>query len=899
MSAVQELDCESSMSYHASIPSENSPSIPQSCLKKTTQSINSLKKGHRKTRSISDSFVFDIQSSSSICPPFFLEKLADSAIPVTSLSNTSITCSSINSKDDNFNLIAHPLESPLSVSQDALCFTSGSLVSTAVGSTSPEPSHLHSQQPIPAGFSLVSTRNSSYLDNQIHNLPVNYQNPACMDSNDSHLTNAVILGNDSFADPQNQNASILPTNTSIQLPPKSSELRSLFFNGDSTDFDDSLSAHSSDNNSITDLTSPCNATLTNSNISSSTKQDPDKNFVSNTASNRRKKETHSQSFQPTVKREVRESSTSSSNTCSDFTGSSVSNDFSCSLSSKSSIASFTPSNDSPIHDRGDLSSPSLITIHGSTTTLNKKSVPSTHNQHDKYSTMPNMRSKKSSPQSLLKKRSSVVRRKSSRSLKSKPSMLDLIDNNKLTTFPQVYNTFVGTSGVVEHSSSPVASNDSFLNCYHTFSGIGRPSSRKYVSSNTPQDKYFDGETSVSSLMMANNMDGRIVFVEDYFDEIHLHNKTARNFSSANFSSANFGSDSPTGPRPSNSKARSALSKPLTATLEDTSNSKLVSRLQGDGTKTGDSLRHGLNKGLQPPFTVSSPNKKLLPPLEPKNADSKLDSFNEILATPSRIPTTTGSKNSSPFSTVGSTVTVEPVSTPRQSKSKRNVSSSSQCQLSPFSTMRRGSMIKTCVHCHQQLYELSNTQYLEFVCNDCAGFHQLLSGNETKKPRKLPKSLDLDDHALPGPDGIKGYNMGPPLVVKKVRNTNTPVVSTTSLSLSPYNGSNPHRTAAVDHKFKSTIDLPASAYIDWTSASNGRHTIGPNSDFSAWASASMVSLGSFVSNFSRRTVAGECQNGMDSSPKRKMEWYASMRRKLRWRWRISGLLPQGMVSLGKL
>lgn len=42
-------------------------------------------------------------------------------------------------------------------------------------------------------------------------------------------------------------------------------------------------------------------------------------------------------------------------------------------------------------------------------------------------------------------------------------------------------------------------------------------------------------------MVANNLESGIVFVEDYFDEVHLQNKTARNFSSANFSSANFGS----------------------------------------------------------------------------------------------------------------------------------------------------------------------------------------------------------------------------------------------------------------------------------------------------------------------------------------------------------------------
>lgn len=44
-------------------------------------------------------------------------------------------------------------------------------------------------------------------------------------------------------------------------------------------------------------------------------------------------------------------------------------------------------------------------------------------------------------------------------------------------------------------------------------------------------------------------------------------------------------------------------------------------------------------------------------------------------------------------------------------------------LSPFSTMRRGSVVKTCVHCHKQLYEFSNTHFIELVCKDCACIHQ--------------------------------------------------------------------------------------------------------------------------------------------------------------------------------
>lgn len=54
-------------------------------------------------------------------------------------------------------------------------------------------------------------------------------------------------------------------------------------------------------------------------------------------------------------------------------------------------------------------------------------------------------------------------------------MLDMIDNNKLTTFPQVYSTFVGLSDQVEHSSSPVGSSENLRDVthYHTFSGVGK------------------------------------------------------------------------------------------------------------------------------------------------------------------------------------------------------------------------------------------------------------------------------------------------------------------------------------------------------------------------------------------------------------------------------------------
>lgn len=50
-------------------------------------------------------------------------------------------------------------------------------------------------------------------------------------------------------------------------------------------------------------------------------------------------------------------------------------------------------------------------------------------------------------------------------------------------------------------------------------------------------------------------------------------------------------------------------------------------------------------------------------------------------------------------------------------------SSSSCSLSPFSTMRRGSLVKACVHCKRHLVEFTNTSFSELVCNDCAFLHQ--------------------------------------------------------------------------------------------------------------------------------------------------------------------------------
>lgn len=70
-------------------------------------------------------------------------------------------------------------------------------------------------------------------------------------------------------------------------------------------------------------------------------------------------------------------------------------------------------------------------------------------------------------------------------------------------------------------------------------------------------------------------------------------------------------------------------------------------------------------------------------------------------------------------------------------------SSSSHSLSPFSTMRRGSLVKTCVHCKKHLQEFTNTSFSELVCNDCACLQQ------QSTPRlKHPKFASLSTSTLP-------------------------------------------------------------------------------------------------------------------------------------------------------
>lgn len=53
----------------------------------------------------------------------------------------------------------------------------------------------------------------------------------------------------------------------------------------------------------------------------------------------------------------------------------------------------------------------------------------------------------------------------------------------------------------------------------------------------------------------------------------------------------------------------------------------------------------------------------------------------------------------------------------------NSSSSHMPGLSPFSTMRRGCVVKACLHCRKPLPDLSLANYCELVCKDCAALHQ--------------------------------------------------------------------------------------------------------------------------------------------------------------------------------
>lgn len=686
----------------------------------------------------------------------------------------------------------------------------------------------------------------------------------------------------------------------IQLPPKSSELRNLSFNDGSSLESGYFSAYSLDSNPVvTKLASPTSFTLTSSNRLSSTKQCPlqHRGSVSTPEFTGQKSENASKKTYPMIISQSTRDASSSSNTSSDYTKSSMSNDLSYSISSKSSITSFgTGLEPSSIKLQNNASSK---TLHAD----NQESSPSVgsasllgaqNHGNEKYCTLPNMRLRKPSQQSLLKQRSRIVGcKKSSHSLRSKPSMLDLIDSNKLTTFPQVYSSFASLANNSEHSSS------------HSPSIIS-----------ASQDKYFDGETLSASLINTSKPGSQIVFVEDYFDDAHLKNKSARNFSNAKFSSANFDSDSLKNYKCSMEQPKSESKSILNSGFEDERDTAGLNQ-----THLKDKLIGNLENGKKPDSNtrIEKTNADSLTSLEQKDFDDALGFFNLVPSTPSE--STIDLNSSSIMGEASNTNTITSALTPKQS-SRRTVSSSSQSQLSPFSTMRRGSVIKACIHCQKPLHELSNTQYSEFVCNDCAGFHQLLADPGNSKHRsythkKLKKVYGFHQGSGNWCDmNQRSYNTGPSLHVKKLRNSSTLELPRGDILNSPCTDedlrhslklprNNVHYTLKTGRKFESDFDLPSSAYDDNDEGSSnslnfsnrkGPQAIGPNT------STPNLLYSSSSSSLPMPLFARECQQrGINTlaNGNFKMEWYATMRKKLRWRWRISGLLPSGMVPAAKL
>lgn len=843
-------------------------------------------------------------------PPSLIQQIPETSNPVTSITTTSITCSSLHSDGNAHGLTAYPFD-PRSI--DDLTFpTSLSLTSTAVGSNSNSASPL---APTSATFSSESASNfptKFYLEKPIEALSVNNENPAYSQDymrSASPLNSSPHIASSSRQHSNTGNVLLNTATASSLLPPKNSELRALFYNDSTHAFNDSILSCSSYDDSITRSSSPASPTITVAKVSPamiaadphllSQKVQPQQQRVS--ASN--PASTHGQNQTSSFNNPSLSSQKTSAANSSEVGTAEISNN-SISVSSKSSLASISTFNCSPrkpnanaLRTHDVLSTSSLLSANMSTTSIDwtnaegtSRAAENARNRNssiggDKYSSniLPNMR-RKSSQQSLRKKRSHVLRKKSSRQLKPRPSMLDMIDNNKLTTFPQVYSTFVGLSDQVEHSSSPVGSSENLRDVthYHTFSGVGK----NYFQSNSIYNKSFDGEASVSSLMVANNLESGIVFVEDYFDEVHLQNKTARNFSSANFSSANFGS--PTAH--SKSKSSTSILGNLSGAAESSQRlARLINKKQDDSPHQlqFENTLDSPNIDLEAPFAASSPNDKGSKSLHNKSRSLVFEDFGELLATPSKpskVSKVSKDSGSTPaLNTQGSSSTVSPIKTPKRT-SKRNVSSSSHTQLSPFSTMRRGSMLKVCVHCQKPLYELALTQYSEIVCNDCAGFHQLLSGGNPYKPRTTkPFELDNGSNSLNGSRAnlnTIGYNSGSPIMVNKLRSSNN-----LNSPNSRFHHNNYTTTSA--RPYESAIDLTSTTFGDITTSNHGRHTIGPNTRLSA----SMTSLGSMISTMSLRSD----RKGSVGDGKSKLEWYASVRKKLRWRWRISGLLPRGLVA----
>lgn len=1038
-----------------------------------------------------------IPSESSTCtnnstfPPAFLQKLTVSDIPVTSISNASITCSSINSSDNCLNIVPSPFHEPCSTS-----LTSTSLTSTAVDSSSLSNSNNGS-----VDFSSLSTQSFSYLSNQL-DTPldsqlavlepslVKEQNPACIDSKYSHIntsknTKFELVQNNARTN-TNDDTDITPTSSVKNILPKTSDLYSLFYDTENSNVNSFNINHVPDSNDLSDsknltkLTSQ--STLTRFNVLSSANQPSSNSSVSKTATTTASTFVSAPASEIQKKEKLQKQARSQNNTSSqnpktvenaenlqnprnfqnvDTTRqvSETSSDFSYSVLSKfsvessdSSITSFSAlKSSSPIQTPGNTASvllsssscysPSLVssTSHVSSPSLISPASPLLGTDHggcptaiDPKNESQHEKSKNASKSMHLTKKGLPATSKNpncpnNSRLKLKPSMLDLIDNQKLTTFPQVYNTIAGHAKNRNHLNSKHYNtahsglkDDSFHSRYYTFSGSNRHSNRNSSGlsgySKDVQDFHFDGETIVFSHMGGNSSSGsssnvsggdrdgnksnKIVFVENYFDETEPKTETLHEFRDSSFSS-NFGSNSYTDSayyisnlgssvgldsfsdtKDKDVKLTYGLSNKNGYSTNDSNNNGGNTKTNGKGSTALERLRSineadlvnwqkakkestgilGSRKGLKQGFMgFSSLSSKSSNKQDTKKNDNKLDCFNDILSTPQN----TTRRNSSLLSTPISASTVVPISTPKQPKPSRNFSntpsfptfsfSSQHCQLSPFSAMRRrSSLIKSqCVHCHKQICELADNQYFESVCNDCSGFHQILTSNENNNNTKSKNKhrLQLDENDADIKTGRKtenkGYNTGPPLIVNKVRKNTTlkpsflATASTPSLPSSPSSSpsspvwdstqsavnSKPHNlntnyTTVSSHMLGSAIDLttPSSAssspspnYLSAnTSRKNGRHTIGPTTNLSALASSSTASLNSFtsfVSNFSTNFPNLSTLSNLSLQQKQhralffvpegnpKMEWYATMKRKLRWRWRFSGLLPQGVAPLG--
>lgn len=408
---------------------------------------------------------------------------------------------------------------------------------------------------------------------------------------------------------------------------------------------------------------------------------------------------------------------------------------------------------------------------------------------------------KASHHSLRKRRSHVLRKTSNRQLRHQPSMLDLIDSRKLTTFPQVYNTFIGLSDQVEHTSYPAppstisnsaSSNRTLAPLIHN----NNNNSSQYSPSPKPKFKdhtfssfaphYHDSDIRSSSLIISDEVGTDIVFVEDYFNESH-HD--------------------------------------LQAETDDRSLSDLDPRCT---------------------------NNSFLPFNENKSHHRKTDSSESIhQLTP---------------------------------KATRDFSSSSN-NLSPFSTIRRGTTrIKSCVHCNKPLYELSKTQFSEFVCHSCAAIHQVSNMNNTGSslfiPKKRNRVFHYDEESMDIDENTENFN-----------NSSISIqLNSTTNNEEEYLPQRPHYYShTVGHYSSQALFSPFASTNDVSTANS---LLNRDNSMMGYKSQSTSCLTTSVAT---GTSNGNISQSVHNMNHNRLQWYATMRKKLRWRWRISGLLPTSLVG----